>query len=282
MVARAERQEAGGITDALAPLFGLEGIDLPVAPFARLGDYGTPDDGWWMRADPVHLAPDRDQLVLMPESMLHVTPEEARALMEAFDEAFASDDLHLEFPMPARGYLRCPAPFDVTTYDPAPFVGGSVFEGMPVGADAPRLKLFMNEIQMLFHAHHVNSAREEAGQPTINALWLWGGGSMPAFTGIAPTEVITDLPLVRGLALWAGQEPVVPNRNIIWRPGNLFAFPARDVKTLERDWFDILLRELVYGDVLELHMHLGGLGSYVLDRRCAQRFWRRGHPLVAS
>ena len=33
----------------------------------------------------------------------------------------------------------------------------------------------LNEIQMVWHDHPVNQARQEQGQPTVNALWLYGG-----------------------------------------------------------------------------------------------------------
>ena len=36
-----------------------------------------------------------------------------------------------------------------------------------------------NELQMVLHAHPVNAAREDAGKPTINGVWFWGGGVMP-------------------------------------------------------------------------------------------------------
>src|SRR6185312_167557 len=236
---------------------------------------------WWLRADPVHLAPDRDQLVLMPQSLLEVAHAETQALAEAFNGIFGVDGWHLEFPTALRGYIRCPGGgLDAVTHDPAPFVGGPVFAAMPTGPDAARLKLLMNELQMLFHTHAVNMAREEAGRPPINSLWVWGGGRLPPETHVSPARIFSSLPLVSGLAAWAGKEIREPNRNYNWEPGDLFALERNDPRSLDRDWFGPLLDDLQARRVPALHLHLGGLGDFMLDSDAALRFWRRGRPLV--
>lgn len=280
MLARAIRRETRHLYACVAPLFGLAPADVAEAPFARLGDGGKPDAGWWLRADPVHLAPDRDQLVLMPQSVLEVAHAETQALAEAFGKVFGADGWHLEFPMALRGYLRCPQPLDAVTHDPAPFVGGAVFAGMPAGPDAPRLKSLMSEVEMLFHIHAVNTAREEAGRPPINSLWFWGGGRLPAPTGTAPREIVSDLPLVQGLARWTGNTPVLPGTARDIGTSSLVALTADDLSALERDWFGPLFAAVKDGWLSHLDLHLGGLGDFVMDRSGAQRFWRRGRPVV--
>ncbi len=169
----------GGVTDSLAPLFGLKCGDFPLAPFARLGDGGSADREYWLAASFVHLAPDRDQLVLMPGSMLQIGVEETAALATAFNDMYGAEGWKLEVYSQGRAYLRCPKRLDVVTHDPEAIAGQPVLEYMPVGVDATRLKQLMNEIQMLFHTHPVNVAREEAAQPLINSLWRWGGGVLP-------------------------------------------------------------------------------------------------------
>ncbi|HEX7965966.1 MAG TPA: hypothetical protein VF651_09630 [Gammaproteobacteria bacterium] len=281
MLARAARRETRHLHGCVAPLFGLAPAAVAEAPFARLADGGTADDSWWLRADPVHLAPDRDQLVLMPQSVLELAHAETQALAEAFNKVFADDGWHLEFPHPLRGYLSCPKPLDVFTHDPAPFMGGPVLAAMPTGPDAARLKLLMNELQMLFHTHAVNSAREEAGRPPINSLWFWGGGRLPPVSGVAPRQVVSDLPLVQGLALWAGREPLMPAGARI-TGDSLIALAAGDVAALERGWFAPLLAAVKDGTLRHLDMHLGGLGDFTLDRGGARRFWRFGRPMGTS
>ena len=38
------------------------------------------------------------------------------------------------------------------------------------------MRRLMTELQMLLHEHPVNEARAARGVPTVNAVWLWGGG----------------------------------------------------------------------------------------------------------
>jgi hypothetical protein len=281
MCARGRKLGPGGPAEFLAPLFGLEPQQLVPGPFMRLGDGGSPDEACWFSAGFVHLAPDRDQLVLMPESILHVTRAETAALAGAFDAMYGAEGWALEVRDQGRAYLRCPQPLDAVTHDPETIAGQPVLERMAAGADAVKLKQLMNEIQMLFHTHAVNTAREEAGQPTINSLWLWGGGVLPK-TGAArtPKAVMSNLPLLQGLARWAGGEAAVPSVDAIG-PDCLVGLAADDVSSLERDWFAPLFTRLKSGKVQQLSLCLGGLGIFELNPNVARRFWRRTHPLVA-
>src|SRR5687767_4981227 len=68
LLTRAERQAlpVRGLEPLLFSLFGAEipvDADLPVAAVTRVLDLGIVDNGWWIRADPVHLSPQRDQLI---------------------------------------------------------------------------------------------------------------------------------------------------------------------------------------------------------------------------
>ena len=264
----------------LASLFGLESI--AVAPFMRLADGGAPDAGYWLRADTVHLAPDRDQLVLMPPTMLETTDEEVQALAKAFVTTYGAEGWHLEFPRPGRGYLRAPKPLDVRTHDPQPFVGGPVLAAMPTGPDGQGLKQLMNETQMLFHTHPVNSAREDAGRPTINSLWFWGGGALPAVTGKAPKRVVGDLPLLRGLALWGKTEIASFPDAVQVQDGDLIGLDADDLEALEQDWFGPLYAKVKSGAIRHLDIHLEGLGDFTLSSGGARRFWRFSRGLGAE
>jgi hypothetical protein len=278
LLARATRREPRHTYEVMAARFGLDPAVVQPGPFMRLADGGQRDDGWWLRADPVHLAPDRDQLVLMPGSVLEARHEELQALAQAFDATFGADGWHLEFPHPGRGYLKAPRPLDALTHDPEPFVGGPIFAAMPSGADGKLLKQLMNESQMLFHTHAVNTAREEAGRPLINSLWCWGGGSLPAMTGKAPQRVIGDLPLVRGLALWAGQDPSAPGAGTA--DGDLLALAAGELEAMDHDCFGPLFAHVKSRDLDGLDIHLEGLGDFTLSTADARRFWRLPRPVA--
>jgi hypothetical protein len=211
--------------------------------------------------------------------MLEVQHSELQALAKAFDATYGAEGWHLEFFGDYRGYLRAPAALDAVTHDPGLFVGGPVLAAMPSGPDGTRLKQLMNEIQMLFHVHAVNSAREEAGRAAINSLWLWGGGALPATTGKAPQRIVADLPLLRGLAVWAGQPEVKPSAADQITAGDLIGLAADDMEALERDWFGPLLKIVKGGAIDALDIHLEGLGDFTLEPGAARRFWRLGRSL---
>jgi hypothetical protein len=232
-----------------------------------------------LRGDPVNLAPDRDQLVLMPPSVLAVQHAEMQALAAAFDAAYASDGWHLEFRRPEHGYLRAPQALEAVTHAPEPFVGGPVLAAMPSGPDGTRLKQLMNEIQMLFHTHAVNAAREEAGHPLINSLWLWGGGALPDATGKAPARIFSELPLLRGLAVWAGQAPIAPSTAAPVVAGDLIGLAADDMQALEQGWFGPLFKMMKGSALGALDIHLEGLGDFQLEPGDVRRFWRLGRPV---
>jgi hypothetical protein len=279
MLGRATALPARHTHAYLASLFGLEG--LAVAPFMRLADGGAPDKAYWLCADAVHLAPDRDQLVLMPPAVLEVAREETQALAKAFDATYAGDGWHLEFPHPERGYLEAPKPLDVLTHDPEPFVGGPVLAAMPSGPDGQALKQLMNETQMLFHTHPVNVAREDAGQPAINSLWFWGGGELPAAAHKAPARIVGDLPLLRGLARWSGAPAVELKDASQVQDGDLIGLGVADLDSLEQDWFEPLFAKVKSGGIRHLDIHLEGLGDFALSSGGARRFWRFGRSLGA-
>ncbi|HXH04027.1 MAG TPA: hypothetical protein VNN09_12005, partial [Candidatus Competibacteraceae bacterium] len=183
LLARGEGKDTAsrGLEASLARLFGLEGGELPVAAITRLAEGGEPDrEGWWLRADPVHLKADLHQIVLFDARHLQLRPDEAAALAAAFNRTFAGDGLILETPHPERWYLRLAADPGITTVTLAEAVGRDINPLLPAGPEARRWRALLTEIQMLFHLDPVNQAREAAGQPEVNSLWLWGGGRLPA------------------------------------------------------------------------------------------------------
>jgi len=263
----------------LAPRFGLTAERLTPAPFMYLGDTGTRDGEYRLCADFVHLAPDRDQLVLMPSGLLDARREELEALAAAFDALYGMEGWQLEVTADGRAYLRAPRPLDLATWEPEAVAGGAVLDYMPTGDDAPLLRQLMNESQMLFHTDPVNQAREEASRPLINSLWLWGGGVLPPSRDKAPSKVMGASPLLRGLALWAGREPAPASLQSV-DDDSLLSLEADDLAALERDWFAPLFDLLKSGKLKRLELYLGGMGLYQVDSAAARRFWHRPKPLT--
>lgn len=194
---------------AILRAFGLDVDASIVAPLTKLADGGTLAGQAWLRADPVHLAISRDNAQLFDSHVLNPLPDEMAAIAATVNAHFEHDGIVLNFPDAARGYIatdtnNLPQSTPLWKMD-----GANVFDNLPLSKTRTNWRAVSNEIQMLLHEHPVNLARAQLGTPAINALWIWGGGSLTQAvaaidTTIEPpafTKVVARLALARGLGL---------------------------------------------------------------------------------
>lgn len=162
---------------------------------------------------PVHLHAGLDHLVLQPPASLAVTHEEADALISRANEFLSEDNISLALVSPDCWLLRTPDTLDVDLCDHALAVGRNIAAYLPDGPNARQLRALVNELQMLWHDHPVNLARDEAQLPRINALWPEGYPIALATrrdSSAQPFElVVSDNPVTQGLATCHGL-PVQP------------------------------------------------------------------------
>lgn len=298
LLARADRIPTGGGDAATALLrhFGVSTDperDAPTAAISLLGE--SPDarcDGYWMHADPVHLRPDRDRLLLFAGAGVAPDRAEADALVALFNSHFAADGLRLTAPHPNRWYLRSDRDLALRTEPLGHVMGGPVPLDVPSGADARHWRGLMNEVQMLFYVSEVNRLREQARRPAINGIWTWGGGVLPERSGAPPEAVVGDDPLTAGLARRCGVahcslEGWSPHASLPGRR-HLVLWDRLGGALLERDlaaWSTALLALDATIAVLEARIKRGDLDEVLLDpcrgngyrltRSTARRFWRR-------
>ena len=268
--------------------------DWPVAPYTLLADGGSPERDFWMRADPVHLRVSQGGVMLAGDSGFDISNEESSALIETLKRHFG-EDMVFQAIEPTRWHVRLPQLPDMQTTPPSHARGAPIADQLPSGPDAMRFQARMNEAQMLFHEHPVNAAREARGEPTLNSIWFWGGGTMES-PGIRPfSAVFGNDPLARGLALAAR----IPARPLPEHAGALLsaagsegvvlaAFDpprsAAEIAALERDWFEPLLAALRSGRIGMLTLSLPGAGSlFEIETASSdlRRFWRLRKPLAA-
>ena len=305
LLARADVAETPASMDAV--LFHLFGVpisaetDLPVAAVTALAECSEPDNGWWLRADPVHLRPDAHGVLLVDARVLAIEPVEAAALAAAFDETFAADGLQLHVPCPDRWYLRLPEDPGLRTHPLLDAIGRDINSLLPYGPNVRRWHTLLTEAQMLFHGHPVNRARDERNQPMINGLWLWGGGPLPVSAQTPAAELYADDRLTRGLARLAGVAVnPVPENASDWREASAHDTDslvvldwarydradgdplvwADHLAALERDWFAPCRRLLQTGQLAALHLYCGQGCRYSATRAARWRFWRRSRPVV--
>ncbi len=169
--------------EPLATLCQLSGIarqtDWPIAPISLQAEGIAPEQHYWLRADPVHLRPARDQLQLIDSAAFELTADEARQFAQLFNAHFGTQGYQLLTPHPKRWYLRSPLAHSIRTHSLNQATGKSINRTLPSGSDAMLWHRLFNEIQMLFFEHPINLAREARGQLPINSVWFWGGGVLP-------------------------------------------------------------------------------------------------------
>lgn len=156
--------------------------DAALAACAALADT---ESGVMWRVDPVHLHVGRDHLVLTDPALLALCAEDAQALAEAIAPLYVEDGLALAASCSTRWYLReiDPArPLRLRTRPLSGAIGRNIDAWQPTGEDVRRWRRLVNEVQMTWHTHPVNAAREAAGLPTVNSLWI-EGRVPPAGTG---------------------------------------------------------------------------------------------------
>ena len=265
------------------------------AAIYALGEGLAPGDDYWLRADPVCLAPTTTQLTLneLPDGAL--TAAEAQALGATLSAYFAADDFVLFTPHPQRWYLRMRNAPDLETLSPAACAGTLHESALPSGRDGAQWKRVITEVQMLLHSHPVNAAREAEGKPPANAVWPWGGGRMPG--GSHPPRygiAFADDLLVRGLARATGapvhalpsdaravllSAATTDDVLVVLRFANASAMEA-----FERQWIAPLQAALASSQISELSLHVCGDGGVIarrITRAHLHRWWRRRRPLAA-
>lgn len=191
-----------------AQLFELE-PRMPV-PAGALGVYAAgadPDQAFWLRADPVHLVADRDQVMLFAD--IQPRAEESTRLLAECNRLLAEDGLELQC-HDGYWFLRAERDLSVDTAPTLQVSGRSIETFLPRGGDGKFLTTLMTELQMLLHGSVVNMEREARGESAINGIWFWGGGHMPARVASVVRAVFSDEPSLCGLAKAAGIDAAAP------------------------------------------------------------------------
>jgi len=302
-LARAEPAQPGlppGLEAAVFKLFGIEAAadaDLPVAAVTRVLDMGVIDKGWWLRADPVHLQPERDRLILSDNHALQLSPGDAEALAAEILETFAADGWVLKAARPGRWYLKPPRAARIVTTPLPQIVGRDIHPHLPQGKDGKAWHTVLNEIQILLHSAKTNAEREARGQLPVNSLWFWGSGRLPALPPVHWAHVWSQEPASLALARLS-QTPAsgVPESFGDWHrearaPGShlmvldqaraAVRYGQEDVwrefmQALERDWLVPLWRAVKDKTVERAELHDETGRGLVLTARYARRWWRRG------
>jgi hypothetical protein len=293
LLARGRRESPDSLTleQWLHQAFEQPGETLAAGALGRAASGADAGDGWWARADPVHLRVMRDRAVVAPGEALQLSIDETNQFITALNQYFSGTATF--HPLDARRW-------SVRFSEEKSFLEKPAIEaaGRDV-ATARGNEALLTEIQMLLHAHPVNEAREARGEPAVNSLWVWGAGRMPAEAHGEWRSVAASEPSTLGLAQLAGiRRLALPASAAAWLeqlPGegrhlavlDALRAPAaleqhaeyeEAVEALERLWFQPLLAALRadrVGMVTVRAPDAAPGAGFETVRGDLRRFWRR-------
>jgi len=177
----------------------LLGKDVPFG--AKLSQQS--DSQVYLCLELVHLHATRDHLVLMDPRMMAIDAQEEFSLRQSVSDTlqhFLGDQGEFSS---ARWIYPAGSFSDLKTHSPLHAMGLNVDIWMPKDIDTPGLakkwRQLQNEIQMIWHDHPVNEARQAKGQLSINSVWLYG---------IGHREMIQSHPILGGVRKIFSQHPM--------------------------------------------------------------------------
>ena len=289
--------ESASLEGLLCAMFGVScQQQAPIAPISAAFDgLGA---GCWLRADPVHLRLQRDQLVLLPD--LEISADEAGQMCVALNEHFAGQGMTFFAPHPQRWYIRLDRLPGIETVPLSRAAGRNVRDLLPKGNDAAHWQRIFNEIQMLLFAQPLNEAREARGELPVNSLWLWGCGEVnlplqKTYDHVSSDEVLAEMfaeaagvPFASWLEQWRNEENCA-RQLLVWtglrsalRHGDLDAWRAA-LQDFETGYAQPLWWALRAGKIAQLQVDIlcgDHVRRLLLTRADTRAFWRRARALA--
>ena len=283
--------------DQLAELFSVD-KKYSITHASALTDQCDCNKGFWLRADPVHFKADLDHAILIDHQELDVSQSEADVLVDAFNAHFKADGIKLVSTHPYRWYLYSEQELDIETTRLEDAVGRNVNHFLPKGKYALKWRSFLNEAQMLFHMHEINTQREQQGKLTINSLWLWGEGLSSQLPTTAPYDwVMTSEPVAQGLAI-SSDCKIVPvdisldhllehnDHGLIILDDIMGPASYGDVQawsdSLEficQQWIEPLNNYLKKGLVAEINLYSANGQMFKITKNDLRKFWKKSQAL---
>jgi hypothetical protein len=267
----------------------MQQADWPLAALSLLGEKGEPGTGYWLRADPVHLALQRDSFSLSYPVPLRVLPQDTQDLISMLNRHFDVDGLRFHATESGAWYLHLDTPPEISTTLPVTAAGRDINFCLPQGVGATKWSRLLNEIQMLLHDHPVNQARETIGELAANSIWLSGGGVLPGKLEAGADILFSNHFLARGLAAAAD----IPGLDLLKNADTVFARAPMDgvvwvvldgPEDAEARWFAPTLAALRAGKIKQLTIDFAvrdQMLSVDVRPKDLWKFWRRPKPLTS-
>lgn len=275
--------------------------NLPIAPVSYLGDTGNLPGGCVLRADPVYLLPNRDELILLGPKALSLTIPEAEHLAAELNQFFKDDGWHIEVVTPERWYLHVPEMPGIRTHKLSKVLDQAITSYMPDGSDGQYWRRAMNEIQMVLHSNDVNVQRQVDSQLPVNSVWLWGEGMLPEFGHSRWSQLWSSEPVSLGLArvtrtpreklpidahAWLSKNNTPGQHLLVYHQlqeqmQDNYDTWKQSVDDFQKGWLNPLLQALRDGAIEQLVLNPCNGKTYQLSSGGLKRWWCRKKPVYA-
>ncbi len=175
---RYTESQSQGIEEWLCQAFGVsKQQDWPVAPIMLQldgTDEGLDQNGYWLRADPVHLRIQNNHMLLADSQVFSISLKESIQFTDTLNQYFSKSGI-VFLPLHAdRWYVRIAKIPSLQTRLLSEMIGKNINNLLPIGEESSIWHNIFNEIQMLLHNHPLNQEREERGELAINSMLVLG------------------------------------------------------------------------------------------------------------
>ncbi|MBB3120112.1 hypothetical protein [Pseudoduganella violacea] len=260
----------------------------PLAAAALRGFGLEQSEGYWFIVHPIHIQLARNHLLMADPRQLRLDEADSRALFDAARPYFEEVGKTLLYGDAETWFMRADEWSVLRTASPDAAAGVNLSDWMPEGPNTLAFRKLQNEIQMLWHEHPVNQAREARRLPPVNSFWMWGGAAAPAPQ--APLKLAScECPAWLAALAPAGAR-AASAANVLAAPdsvtvlGQLIA-PGLggdwsawllEMQRLEQEWFAPLLAGVKDGRIGNLTLILGRRDSWLeirTNKLAQHKFW---------
>ncbi|MEE9325934.1 MAG: hypothetical protein V3U71_01470 [Cocleimonas sp.] len=279
---------------------GVNEAELPIAQYRYELDEGIDKtvsvNKSLLCVDPIHLEIGLNDINLT-EIIYNLSDSEVKSLKDLINKYFIEDGLTLISDSKNQCYVTFPKSESVTTTPVRDVLNKNVTAYLPVSNDR-NWQVIQNEMQMLLHSSKINHRRELEGLPTINSLWLWGGGNKQKidvnlsciysqaenigqiFSKVASCKW---LPLTAGLdqILHSGQSEtvIILDQLILASQNDNIDEYQQQLTQIDKDYLVPLMRAWQQG-IIDLTLHSCDGHTLQLENTPAWKFWRKQKTLL--
>lgn len=240
---------------------------------------------------PVNIELARTHIGMGDARQLQLSEADSRALFDTARPFFDEMGQPLYYGDALTWFMRADAWSDLQGPSPDAAATQDLSVAMPEGEHARPLRRLQNEIQMLWHGHPANAAREARGLKPVNSFWLWGGATAPP--AVPATAALHTLNVPGWLAALAqpSQRSASLNQVLSGKDDALLVHGGliaptlaqewglwlQQMEQLEQHWFAPLLAALKDGSLGQLRLiltHREGWHDSTTSRNAQRKFWR--------